>query len=819
MDSNTNTQLGKRLSFYELFREKGYRVSIPIIQRDYAQGREKEKEIRDAFLNALYDYLDDNIPNRDLDFVYGTLNEADNGEGTEFIPLDGQQRLTTLFLLHWYLYQISRNKEMKKEFINFLRTKDGKSKFTYKTKASSTEFCDALIGKDIDFTNLEDDTLSKTIENSPWFFLSWKYDPTIQSMLTMLDAIHYRFKDKEEYFERLLNTQQPIITFLFMDLKSFNLTDDLYIKMNSRGITLTAFEKFKAKLEQHLKEQLKMEKMERKFTLVYDEKEKEVSLDEYFSHNIDKKWAYLFWNYRGSKYTFDEEIMNFNRIIFTNQYAISYKKDKDNDEKFESLLGTKAGKKGGISYNKYLELNAITQSSILYLVDAFDCLANEKGPIKNYLQGYEFYFNENFFIKKVLKHSLKGQSFKFRERLLFHAYIRFLIENKKDRTGISQWMRVISNLTKNTVIGNAEHFSRAIKSIEGLLPNSNNILEHLCQDTDIHFFSSWQIFEERIKAHLINKSDEKWKDKWKNKIEEAEKRLDFDGQIGFLFEFSEIVEYYKTNNDCNWEPQENEKYFSSFSDYADIAIAVFERKDKEDSYNIDYVWERAVLTKGDYLLAMDNSPNSKNLLSTNKKTGYYSWKRLLRLKNKKNDEKRGMVKKVFKELRDHLFDVKELKNSLEKICENDICTSSPWRYYLIHCPDLIRYCRQGFIRFENEHNIILLRGIRRNGQHSEMYTHYLWFKFFAGKEKAFEPFMPEYSFSNSKDVHPCIVLNYHCCDGKDYIIRIYYRKDDESSNPYKIVFKGKGQKTLDEYSDALTLMEKLRKLIDEMKNL
>ena len=99
--NNIDILFGRRLTFLQLIRE--YHILIPIIQRDYAQGRPSASEIRDLFLDALLGYLDENIKNRDLDFVYGNqLNEAVDDE-TKFIPLDGQQRLTTLFLLHWYL--------------------------------------------------------------------------------------------------------------------------------------------------------------------------------------------------------------------------------------------------------------------------------------------------------------------------------------------------------------------------------------------------------------------------------------------------------------------------------------------------------------------------------------------------------------------------------------------------------------------------------------------------------------------------------------------------------------------------------------------
>lgn len=65
---------------------------IPIIQRDYAQGRENPdvNRMRTRFLSSLYDAITGHPIT--LDFVYGDVDE--NGKLT---PLDGQQRLTTLF--------------------------------------------------------------------------------------------------------------------------------------------------------------------------------------------------------------------------------------------------------------------------------------------------------------------------------------------------------------------------------------------------------------------------------------------------------------------------------------------------------------------------------------------------------------------------------------------------------------------------------------------------------------------------------------------------------------------------------------------------
>ena len=69
------------------------KIVIPIIQRDYAQGRPGEdiRRVRSRFLDALYEAVTSKPII--LDFIYGDINKK--GIMT---PLDGQQRLTTLFL-------------------------------------------------------------------------------------------------------------------------------------------------------------------------------------------------------------------------------------------------------------------------------------------------------------------------------------------------------------------------------------------------------------------------------------------------------------------------------------------------------------------------------------------------------------------------------------------------------------------------------------------------------------------------------------------------------------------------------------------------
>ncbi len=105
-------------------------IEIPSIQRDYAQGRtdERASKVRSRFLDVLHTALTGKAP-VSLDFVYGSL------EGETLHPLDGQQRLTTVFLLHWYLgYRAGE-----------LAEEQPWMKFSYATRPSARLFCERLV--------------------------------------------------------------------------------------------------------------------------------------------------------------------------------------------------------------------------------------------------------------------------------------------------------------------------------------------------------------------------------------------------------------------------------------------------------------------------------------------------------------------------------------------------------------------------------------------------------------------------------------------------------------------------------------------------
>lgn len=119
----------KAITFWNFL--KNNVVEIPIIQRDYAQGRLGKEHLRKVFLGNIKKALDTQTSLK-LDFVYGA---TENGN---LNPLDGQQRLTTLWLLHWYIALRSKklNELTNENGIDKEKVCDRLRKFTYETRIS-----------------------------------------------------------------------------------------------------------------------------------------------------------------------------------------------------------------------------------------------------------------------------------------------------------------------------------------------------------------------------------------------------------------------------------------------------------------------------------------------------------------------------------------------------------------------------------------------------------------------------------------------------------------------------------------------------------
>lgn len=110
-----------------------YKIQVPYYQRDYAQGRTdggRIDNIRKVFVEELYQAIKEERQCH-LGLVFGSY-DTDN---STFIAVDGQQRLTTVFLLHWYVaWKEDKLNDYQKLSINF----------SWDTRSYSSQFVELL---------------------------------------------------------------------------------------------------------------------------------------------------------------------------------------------------------------------------------------------------------------------------------------------------------------------------------------------------------------------------------------------------------------------------------------------------------------------------------------------------------------------------------------------------------------------------------------------------------------------------------------------------------------------------------------------------
>lgn len=585
-NNNTNTQ---KTTFWKFLTDKT--IEIPIIQRDYAQGREGKEHLRKKFLSDLKVALDKGEELK-LDFVYGSK------ENNKLNPLDGQQRLTTLWLLHWYIALRSGRLTDANTTLN---------KFTYETRISSREFCKELCKTD-NFDNYCFGDIVEYIKNQTWFYSAWKQDPTIQSMLRMLggtknekggpnnDGIEqvfnrslrrqklgcrclhklrkYQFK---VYYHKLTNSNECPIIFYYLPLNEFKLTDDLYIKMNARGEQLTSFENFKADLIGYITKQKDNnelpEKTKEKWGELLDKKNG-------IPIKMDTDWTNIFWKNKSQDYKIDEIYFAFLNRFFLN-WRISIIND-DKDAGYKYLTGDEKGENEIVykTINDYylndkIEIVFFDQLKTI-LNNYHDSKIDESSDILRHDKTWneKFYFIPKYNEEKATEIGYKGNlvnkiyTVNQKERVAFYAICKYFnakaveqIDGKLDYTSLKRWMRVVWNMISvqtadgRDAIRNVAEMKNAIELIDKI-HDPHRVYECLSGFKRSDFSGSLlkdQFAEEIAKAKQIidedgnprnyngscQKADGSNYQTWEEIIVDAESYAFFKGAIRFLFQNAE----------------------------------------------------------------------------------------------------------------------------------------------------------------------------------------------------------------------------------------------------------------------------------------
>lgn len=547
----------KEKSFWALLTEDNFKIEIPTIQRDYVQGSRaaKDKGIPQKFIADIYEALKTNTK-LSLEFVYGNTT-ADK----KLHLLDGQQRLTTLFLVHYYLFLATCPHKKKNEPDKTFRARQDTwqkeraplGNFCYATRSNTRDFCIQLLSDKnlpLSLTNAPTKklpvytynekgneifhNLSAQIIDEPWFNFP-KDDPTVSSMLNMLDIIQQKFSAEEQECYGFLNklkgpvAQCPIV-FNFLNMQELKLGDELYLKMNARGKPLTDYEIFKSKLTEWLPKEEKI-------------------LSSPISQNtaefkLDNDWQQIFWN---------------KAVVLEDKLEEKYKKgyicrmDMMQFRFFEQIALLLFLQQPGS-----LE-NSTQTESVENILENFQLLKQAPGlfgaqerpenlkALLHVLEGFHDFNNHqdkaNTIHKKISEalDNIITKDLSYKARL--QLFVLFLFwKEEKNRTNmniLAQWFRVCYNLISNTNIDEAGEFKKALSSLQKLYDGykqsaKSNFYEFLSSDNpNIEAFDQNQVKEEKEKSRIIQQ-----KALGEKVLLEAESHAYFDGKIGFILNFS-----------------------------------------------------------------------------------------------------------------------------------------------------------------------------------------------------------------------------------------------------------------------------------------
>lgn len=685
-------------TFWELIKESS--IEIPTIQRDYTYGRKSAEDIRKKLIRTILGAVTgDQSKTVHLDFVYGKRRGVDNHKMLEknqksidtlmasirsyaqnlhidvdykseirnynsaeiitFIPLDGQQRLTTLFLIHWSLNTI----------VNDLNASEILKRFTYKTRNSSKEFLSLLCSSNlqVDFTLKE--KISEQIELSELFFKAWKKDPTVRSMLSVLNEIQHQFNELEIDHSKAWNNiiENRKVTFDFFDLEDFELTDELYLKMNARGKKLSDFENFKAWLIKARGEFVTIDRWKKKF---------------------DLDWNDFFWDHKAEGvYSIDEQYLQYFKNLFLGDYIKEFSEEElATNTTFDELRIKK-------EFNpvRIFEKSEVFKDKINNYLTLLDLLNNDEVQcgLNPAFKGGKWSNIVNLFVRD-------NRELNWWDSTLFYALSRYIINSGNNLSYFNQWLRFISNLIYNTPIESPRLYKEACASIDELIKKfeTKEIYPVLASmdANEIDFFLEKQKEEEILKAnYLINDTD----GKWESLIHQLEQNFYFYGQIGFIISKSDFsYEDFKLRS---------KKIRSLFSEQI--------LKDKE------FKLFRALLIFGGescFFIKGRNLSYPVNIFGTLRNRNE-NWRRFIQYHSDAID----------KLIDSPDFDENAPLESIDKLLKSEISVS-PFIEVVVRNSEILKYPEQNYIRKYNN-GYYLLNSSRISGYYVECYT-YDWFK-------------------------------------------------------------------------------------------
>lgn len=506
-------------TFLDSFKNRA--ICVPLIQRDYVQSL--STAIIESFVDQLIDVLSDSSCQKymNLNYIYGI--DHPHAGFDEFEPVDGQQRLTTLWLFCLYL---SRH----------LNLSDYGATFSVKIIYESREYADSFCAEIVKHKSWAKftDNFEESITNQNWFVPDWEKDTSVIAMIKALAVISRKLNRLDEQtlkniWERLNSADCPV-TFSFFPTDT--LGDDIYIKMNGRGRSLTAFENLKSWLDEKLTGFLPDRSRQSDCRNGCSERFSQKWKDE-----MDNAWTNLFWS---NRVTGSYEIDDMQLRLFYNMVCLYWNFEDRNQilppdcdiEELAILLNLNVAEADRQSVTEAI-LNKIVKASNyalpLYILDKINlcplkfflwyrkvlnglCAIN---PAMKEISDSEIYFwgkshdeetGESRTLLYQIMMSESGQERVSMEKLaISYALCKFACFHNQTRTSLPDWLYRCRNLILNNSFS-SENFSKALRSVSSLFDDCMKFEIDILLKQDnfrLNYFTEKYIRLEKYKSEIL----------------------------------------------------------------------------------------------------------------------------------------------------------------------------------------------------------------------------------------------------------------------------------------------------------------------------
>ena len=236
---------GEAYSLSEIFCGENDKVIIPDLQRDYCWGNPISDNAEDLLASSFIDSILRLEKSQEITMglIYGYYDK-------ELIPYhlqlcDGQQRLTTLFLIIGVINRmVPGNKYRDLLISNFeLQEDDNEPHLLYGIRESSLYFLSDLTVHYF----LKDSLSVNELGDQSWFLNSYHYDPTITSIIRALTTIERKLKACKN-LELLGDFLIRKLKFLFYAMENRQNGEETFVVINTTGEPLTANQNLKPQI-------------------------------------------------------------------------------------------------------------------------------------------------------------------------------------------------------------------------------------------------------------------------------------------------------------------------------------------------------------------------------------------------------------------------------------------------------------------------------------------------------------------------------------------------------------------------------------------